>query len=119
MTAQPSETAATPAPAAPAAERATRTPEREAPIEPPQPARWGCVSVNAVPFASVYVDGRPVGDTPQACVRVRQGQHRLQFEWNGTRSPEQVVIVSKDHTAENPLRASYDFRTRRFVSGND
>jgi tRNA A-37 threonylcarbamoyl transferase component Bud32 len=120
MTAQPAETAGAPVTTPPPAdEPSTRATEREVPIEPRQPARWGCVSVNAVPFASVFVDGKPVGETPQACVRVRQGQRRLQFEWNGTRSPDQIVIVSKEHTAENPLRASYDFRTRRFRSSNE
>jgi len=89
-------------------------------VEPPVPAaKRGCVSVNAVPFAKVYVDGQSVGETPQACVRVRHGQHRIQFEWTGARSPEHVVTVAKEHTAENPLRASYDFRAGRFVSGTD
>ena len=79
-------------------------------------AKRGCVSVNAVPFARVYVDGKAVGETPQACVRVRQGQHTVRFEWGSKHSPEYLITVGKEHTAENPLRASYDFRAGRFVS---
>ena len=86
-------------------------------VDAQQPSvKRGCVSVNAVPFARVYVDGRPVGETPQACVRVRQGQHSVQFHWGSEQSPEYLITVGKEHTAENPLRASYDFKAGRFVS---
>jgi len=69
-----------------------------------------------VPFAKVYVDGRSVGETPQACVRVREGQHRIQFQWGSERSPDYLITVAKEHTADNPLRASYNFKDGRFVS---
>ena len=95
------------------------SPTRDDVEVPASTAEWGCVSVNAVPFAKVYVDGRPVGDTPQACVRVRQGQHRIRFEWTGERSPDYLVTVARDHTADNPLRASYDFKAGRFVPGTE
>jgi len=89
-------------------------------VDAQQPsAKRGCVSVNAVPFAKVYVDGRPVGETPQACVRVRHGQHSVQFQWATEHSPEYLITVGKEHTAENPLRASYDFKAGRFVSSTD
>ena len=86
-------------------------------VDAQQPSvKRGCVSVNAVPFAKVYVDGRAVGETPQACVRVRHGQHSVQFHWGNEHSPEYLITVGKEHTAENPLRASYDFKAGRFVS---
>jgi tRNA A-37 threonylcarbamoyl transferase component Bud32 len=89
-------------------------------VDAQQPsAKRGCVSVNAVPFAKVYVDGRPVGETPQACVRVRHGQHSVQFQWGSEHSPEYLITVGKEHTAENPLRASYDFKAGRFVSSTE
>jgi hypothetical protein len=106
------------APAAPAAPAATVS---AGPAVDAQAAstKRGCVSVNAVPFAKVYVDGRPVGETPQACVRVREGQHRIQFQWGGERSPEHVITVAQEHTRDNPLRASYDFKEGRFVAGSE
>ena len=95
-----------PAPPAPAAE-----PEAPAPTGKP-----GCLSVNAVPFATVYVDGRDMGDTPQACLRVTPGRHRVHFQWSDKRSPEHVVELGPQHTADNALRVSYDFRTGRFLT---
>jgi len=74
-----------------------------------------CLSVNAVPFATVYVDGRRAGDTPKACLRVMPGDHRVQFEASGERSPERVIHVTARHTADEPLRLSYDFNAVRFV----
>ena len=101
---------------APSPDSASRDDRGAAPTPPAKP---GCVSVNAVPFAKVYVDGRAVGETPQACVRVAQGPHRLRFEWGSEQSPDYLVTVAKHHTADNPLRASYDFRAGRFVSRTD
>jgi hypothetical protein len=75
----------------------------------------GCLSVNAVPFAAVYVDGRHAGDTPRACVRVRTGSHRIHFESPTGRSPEQTIVVTPQHTADSPLAVSYDFTGRRFI----
>lgn len=75
----------------------------------------GCLSVNALPFASVFVDGRRVGETPKACVRVPAGERRVYFEANAERSPQRIVRVTGDHTAENPLSISYDFRAKRFL----
>jgi hypothetical protein len=72
--------------------------------------------VNAVPFATVYMDGRPVGETPRACLRVGIGRHRLVFESEHGRSPEHVIVVGDRHTTDNPLRVSYDFRRRQFLT---
>ena len=90
--------------------RASEAPETAA--SPPQ--RLGCLSVNAVPFATVLVDGQVAGETPEACLRVKVGEHRVQLQQDGDRSPERVVRVGEQHTAENPVRLSFDFRSRRF-----
>ncbi len=74
-----------------------------------------CLSVNAVPFATVYVDGRRAGDTPKACLRVPPGDHRVQFEASGERSPERLIHVTARHTADEPMRLSYDFNSGQFV----
>jgi len=78
--------------------------------------KFGCVSVNAVPFATVHVDGRHVGDTPRACLRIGTGRHRLYFESMNDRSPERLIVVLEEHTRDNPLGMSYDFRTHRFLA---
>ena len=86
----------------------------EAPETAASPQRLGCLSVNAVPFATVLVDGQVAGETPEACLRVKVGEHRIQLQQDGDRSPERVVRVGEQHTAENPVRLSFDFRSRRF-----
>jgi hypothetical protein len=104
-----------PAPARP--ERRPTVPETRRPV-PGAPAPSGdtaCLSVNAVPFATVYVDGRRAGDTPKACLRVVPGARRVQFEASGERSPERLVHVTSRHTADDPMRLSYDFNSGRFV----
>ena len=108
-----------PTPVAPVEVRASMELPRRAAAPEKEGGTPACLSVNAVPFATVYVDGRDKGDTPQACVRVGAGQHRVHFRWLQRRSPDHVVDVGAQHTAENPLRVSYDFRTGRFLSHAD
>jgi len=79
----------------------------------PQESR--CLSVNALPFAEVYVDDRPLGYTPTACLRVPIGEHRVRFQMEGQRSPERLLRVTARHTPEAPVRLSYDFNTGRFI----
>jgi tRNA A-37 threonylcarbamoyl transferase component Bud32 len=103
---------ASPAPSAGGVERARTS----APDPTAAGTGSGCLSVNAIPFAAVYVDGQHAGDTPRACLRIRAGRHRIFFEADGERSPEHVVIVEEQHTSESPLRVSYDFRLRQFLA---
>jgi eukaryotic-like serine/threonine-protein kinase len=74
-----------------------------------------CLSVNALPFAEVYVDDRPAGYTPAACLRVPMGEHRVRFEMDGQRSPERLLRITARHTSNAPMRISYDFNTGRFI----
>jgi serine/threonine-protein kinase len=97
---------------------ATAPPVAAAPAPSPvaaasQEAR--CLSVNALPFAEVYVDDRPVGYTPAACLRVPMGEHRVRFEMDGQRSPERLLRITARHTSNAPMRISYDFNTGRFI----
>jgi len=71
--------------------------------------------VNALPFAEVFVDDRPVGYTPAACLRVPIGDHRVRFEMDGQRSPERLLRIAARHTSNAPMRISYDFNTGRFI----
>ena len=79
----------------------------------PEGAR--CLSVNALPFAEVFVDDRSAGYTPTACVRVPVGEHRVRFEMEGQKSPERVLRITARHTPDTPMRLSYDFNTGRFI----
>jgi hypothetical protein len=90
-----------------------------APQRPAVAGKPGCLSVNAVPFATVYVDDREMGDTPQACLRLSPGRHRVYFQWSSQRSPHHTVEITSEHTADNALRVSYDFRAGRFVTHAD
>ena len=119
---RPAAPSATPAAAKPATPKAT-TPTAAAAAAPaavaapvaasPQESR--CLSVNALPFAEVYVDDRSVGYTPAACLRVTMGDHRVRFEMDGQRSPERLLRITARHTANAPMRISYDFNTGRFI----
>jgi serine/threonine-protein kinase len=97
-----------------------RAPRQPAPVASPpaaaEPPKLACVSVNAVPYAVVVVDGRPMGETPRACLWLTAGRHRVVFESENERSPEQVIVLDEEHTADNPLRLSYDFRARQFLA---
>ncbi|HYL22108.1 MAG TPA: PEGA domain-containing protein [Gemmatimonadales bacterium] len=90
--------ASIPAPApAPAPVRVPARTRAPAPAPPPVPKRRaepGRLSVNAIPWGSVYVDGRPVGNTPQLDLPVSPGQHRLRVERQGYHPFERVVDVA-------------------------
>jgi eukaryotic-like serine/threonine-protein kinase len=81
----------------------------------PTPQESRCLSVNALPFAQVYIDDQPVGYTPMACLRVPIGEHRVHFQMDGQRSPERLLRITARHTPDAPRRLSYDFNTGRFI----
>ena len=81
----------------------TRAPvvKRPAPPPPPPPARVdqrnlepGLLSVNAIPWGSVYLDGQPIGNTPQIDRTVAPGRHRLRVEREGYRPYDRVIDVA-------------------------
>jgi serine/threonine-protein kinase len=106
-------TVTVPAPAARPGSPVVSTPTARAVAATPQESR--CLSVNALPFAEVYIDDRSAGYTPMACVRVAVGDHRVRFEMDGQRSPDRVLKISARHTPDAPLRLSYDFNSGRFI----
>jgi hypothetical protein len=91
----------------------TATPAPSPVAAAPQEAK--CLSVNALPFAEVFVDDRSAGYTPAACLRVPIGDHRVRFEMDGQRSPERILRLTARHTPNAPMRISYDFNTGRFI----
>ena len=66
----------------------------------------GTVNINAVPWASVFIDGRPVGDTPLAQIAVSAGTHEVIFKHPelGQRTVKVVVLSG------NAARVSADLR---------
>lgn len=81
--------------------RATAPPSR-APVPPPRAAapveprnvEPGLLSVNAIPWGSVYLDGRPIGNTPQIDLPVPAGEHRLRVERDGFRPYDRMIQVA-------------------------
>ena len=80
---------------------ATRAPVTKRAAPPPPPSRAdqrevepGLLSVNAIPWGSVYLDGRPVGNTPQIDLPVMPGAHRLRVEREGYRPYERMIDVA-------------------------
>ena len=66
-------------------------------------------------ITEVYVDDKPAGYTPTACLRVPIGEHRVHFQMDGQRSPERPLRITARHTPDAPMRLSYDFNTGRFL----
>jgi hypothetical protein len=83
----PLDSISAPAPAAPA----------PTPVVHPAPARErtapGLLSLNAVPWGTVSIDGRAVGNTPLLDVRLAPGAHRVRVERLGYEPYERVVSV--------------------------
>src|SRR5437773_1535740 len=69
----------------------TRAPVVRKPARALEP---GFLSVNAIPWGSVYLDGRPVGNTPQIDLQVAAGPHRLRVERDGYRPYDRVIDVA-------------------------
>jgi serine/threonine-protein kinase len=54
----------------------------------------GLLSVNAIPWGGVYLDGQPIGNTPQIDRTVGPGRHRLRVEREGYRPYDRVIDVA-------------------------
>jgi hypothetical protein len=71
-------------------------------VEVPQ----GSVSINALPWANVFLDGKPVGLTPLANLKVPIGSHEIVWQHPTLGERKRVVQV----TAKTPVRVGMDFR---------
>jgi hypothetical protein len=66
------------------------------------------LSVNATPWAEVWIDGTRVGETPMAAVMIAIGPHEVEF-----RHPELGrKVVPVRISLKEPARVSVDMRTR-------
>lgn len=71
-------------------------------IDPPE----GLVSINALPWANVSIDGKLVGTTPLGNLKVPVGQHEIMWRHPMYGQRRMTVQVA----AKSPLRVSVDFR---------
>jgi serine/threonine protein kinase len=75
-------------------------PPSPAPREPEAPARADVgaqpthLSVNAIPWGNVYLDGRLVGNTPLINLLITPGARRLRVERRGFQPFEQIIEVA-------------------------
>lgn len=58
----------------------------------------GLVSINAVPWAQVSIDGKPVGETPLGNLSVPLGEREILFQHPELGSQRQTVVVRLDRT---------------------
>jgi len=54
----------------------------------------GLLSVNAIPWGSVSLDGQPIGNTPQIDRTVAPGRHRLRVERDGYRPYDRLIDLA-------------------------
>jgi hypothetical protein len=71
---------------------------REAPPAA-RPVVMGRLNVNAIPWAEVWVDGQPIGQTPIGNIPISVGSHRLTFRHPDFGELQTVAIVTADETA--------------------
>ena len=59
-----------------------------------RPAEPALLSINAIPWGSVLIDGDPVGNTPQIDLHLPAGTHRLRVERDGFRPYEREIVLA-------------------------
>jgi len=73
--------------------RAAPPPSAPSPVEQ-RYVEPGLLSVNAIPWGSVYLDGQAIGNTPQIDRTVGPGRHRLRVEREGYRPYDRMIDVA-------------------------
>jgi len=68
----------------------------------------GAISINALPWAEVWVDGQPAGETPIGNFSVTIGRHELIFRHPELGEQRRSVTVA----VNNPVRVSVDLRKK-------
>jgi hypothetical protein len=73
-------------------------------VQPQVPT--GTLSVNAQPWADVWIDGRPLGSTPLGNIDVPVGSHEIRLRHPALGEALRRILV----TASEPARVSVDLR---------
>jgi serine/threonine protein kinase len=89
-------------PASPARSRAGRAKSPRSEVAAPAPQRVGFLTVNAVPYGAVAIDGVEAGDTPIVTRQLSPGDHVIRITREGYR-PESLTVTI---TAGNEVRLS-------------
>ena len=79
---------------APVVQHWTPPPRAAPPMVDQRLVEPGLLSVNAIPWGSVYLDGQPIGNTPQIDRTVGPGRHRLRVERDGYRPYDRMIDVA-------------------------
>jgi hypothetical protein len=66
----------------------------------------GSISINALPWANVWIDGNLVGETPLGNVSVPLGEHQIVFRHPELGERRETTIVRSDR----PTRVSANLR---------
>ncbi|MEM6992467.1 MAG: PEGA domain-containing protein, partial [Myxococcota bacterium] len=80
-------------PGTPKAKPKPSTPPPAAPFMPPRMGTLKVGTASGSPPAKVYVDGRYVGRTPQAHIKVTPGRHVVKWQWADGKTKSQSVVV--------------------------
>jgi hypothetical protein len=91
-----------PKPLARGGSRAAAHPAPSTPPQPPAPAKVGYLTINAIPYGAVSVDGVEIGDTPVVRRELPPGEHRIRITREGYRTDSLTATV----TAGNEVRLS-------------
>ena len=86
-----------------AVERVRVLPGKVATLQPGVPS--GLLSINALPWAEVWIDGRPAGTTPLGNLRTPLGTHEIRFRHPELGEETRHVVV----TASEPARVGVEF----------
>ena len=70
------------------------------------PVPQSLISVNAIPWAQVWLDGRPLGETPIGNVSASIGSHELMLRHPQLGERRLTAIV----TTKEPVRVAIDMR---------
>lgn len=65
----------------------------------------GGLTINAMPWANVYIDGKPYGTTPKTIENMKAGMHKIRLENPNFPAWETKINISKGKTA----KVSYKF----------
>ncbi len=76
----------------------------------PRVLEYGYISINADPWAMVFLDGQPLGNTPILGTKVTVGNHTLELQHSDYGKKRETIVVNKTHTKENPLLIIKDMK---------
>jgi serine/threonine protein kinase len=65
-----------------------------------QPPKMGTISINAVPWAHIYIDGKSAGQTPRARISLEAGPHTIRLTTGGGDERTRNVTIQPGHESK-------------------